>query len=195
MPSINGAVLNLYAYEQTLVAACGRTDRKAAEMTDSASVPFSTGSADNSDVTLILPDEIINKRNAAHVPTLLILLAIAAMVVVLAITQNPIPLLILSVGSMVGLAVFGKRMTQKFMANANREMAKYITASLAQSNAFERALYEALSNGIFTRTFRESLTSNYQVEYLEVPVKPSGEPTWMIQMLKGAKGYRLRRKG
>jgi hypothetical protein len=164
-------------------------------MTDSASIPFSTGSADSSDVTLILPDEIINKRNAAHVPTLLILLAIAAMVVVLAMTQNPIPLLILFVGSMVGLAVFGKRMTQKFMANANREMAKYITASLAQSNAFERALYEALSIGIFTRTFRESLTSNYQVEYLEVPVEPSGEPTWMIQMLQGAKGYRLRRKG
>lgn len=102
MPSINGAVLNLYAYEQTLVAACDRTDRKAAEMTDSASVPFSTGSPDSSDVTLILPDEIINKRNAAHVPTLLILLAIAAMVVVLAMTQNPIPLLILFVGSMVG---------------------------------------------------------------------------------------------
>ena len=163
-------------------------------MTDSASKPFSTGSADSSGATLILPDDIINKRNASHVPTLLILLAIAATGIILAMTQNPIPLLILFVGSMVGLAVFGKPMTKKFMANANREMAKHITTSLAQSNAFEHALYETLSNGIFTRTFRESLTSNYQMEYLEVLIEPSGEPTWTIQMLQGAQGYRLRRR-
>lgn len=164
-------------------------------MTDSASIPFSAGSADGSGVTLILPDDIIKKRNAAHVPTLLILLAIAAMVVVLAVTQNAIPLLVLLLGSMAGLAVFGKRMTQKFMAGANREMAKFITGSLEQSKAFEHAVYVSLSNGIFTRTFRESLSSNYQMEYLEVLVEPSGEPAWVIQMLQGATGYRLRRKG
>ena len=163
-------------------------------MTNSASKPSSTGSSDSSDVVLILPDEIINKRNAAHAPTLLILLAIVVLVVVLAVTQNPIPLLILLVVSMAGLAVFGKRMTKRFMAGANREMAKYITSSLAQSNAFENALYEALSNGIFTRAFRESLSSPYQLEFLEVPVEPSGEPAWTIQMLQGAAGYRLRRQ-
>jgi hypothetical protein len=163
-------------------------------MTDSASKPFSTGSTNSSDVTLMLPYDIIDKRNASHVPTLLVLLAIAAVGMVLVVTHNPIPLLILFVGSGVGLAVFGKRMTKRFMADANRGMAKYITMSLEQSDAFEHALYETLSNGVFTRSFRESLTSRYQLEYLEVLIEPSGEPTWTIQMLQGAKGYRLRRK-
>ncbi|WP_146069239.1 hypothetical protein [Arthrobacter sp. ZGTC412] len=165
----------------------------AVEMTDSASEPSSTGSADSSGVTLMLPDDIFNKRNASHVPTMLILLAIAVVGIVLLATQNHILLLILLVGSMAGLAVFGKPMTKRFMANANREMAKYITTSLVQSKAFEHALYETLSNEVFTRSFRKSLASNYEMEYLEVRIEPSGEPTWTIQMLQGAKGYRLRR--
>lgn len=162
-------------------------------MTDSASEPSSTGSADSSGVTLILPDDIINRRNASHVPTLLILLAIVVIVIVLSVTQKPILLLITLVGSMAGLAVFGKPMPKKFMANANGEMAKYITTALAQSDEFEHALYGTLSNGVFTRVFRRTLMANYEMEYLELLIEPSGEPMWTIQMLQGAKGYRLQR--
>lgn len=91
-----------------------------------------------------------------------------------------------------GLAIWGKAMTKKFMSGANHEIAKFLTTALGQSDAFQHALYESLSNEVFTRVFRKSLSSAYEMEYLAVPIKSAGEPPWTIRMLKGATGYQLR---
>ncbi|MCY1673495.1 hypothetical protein OVA06_01995 [Pseudarthrobacter sp. SL88] len=143
-------------------------------------------------VTLLLPDEILKKRNAAHIPTVLILLLFVVIEAVLLATQSFIPFALVLVLVTVGLAVSGKAMTKKFMSGANHEMAKFLTTELGQSDAFEHALYESLSNEVFTRVFRKSLSSAYEMEYLAVPIKPAGEPPWAIRMLRGATGYELR---
>ena len=111
---------------------------------------------------------------------------------VLLATQSFIPFAIVLVLMTGGLAIWGKAMTKKFMSGANHEMAKFLTTELGQSDAFKRALYESLSNEVFTRVFRKSLSSAYEMEYLAVSIKPAGEPPWTIRMLQGATGYQLR---
>ncbi|MBT2537363.1 hypothetical protein [Arthrobacter sp. ISL-69] len=159
-------------------------------MNDAAS--FSKDKTDGSHVTLLLPDEIVKKRNAAHVPTVLILLAFVVIEAVLLATRSYIPFGLVLVLVTVGLVIWGKAMTKKFMSGANHEIAKFLTTELGQSETFEHALYESLSKEVFTRAFRKSLSSAYEVEYLAVPIKPAGEPPWTIKMLQGATGYQLR---
>jgi hypothetical protein len=159
-------------------------------MDDAASV--SKDKTDRPHVTLLLPDEIVKKRNAAHVPTVLILLAFVIIEAVLIATQSFVPFAFVLVLATGGLAIWGKAMTKKFMSGANHEIAKFLTTELGQSDAFQHALYESLSNEVFTRVFRKSLSSAYEMEYLAVPIKPAGEPPWTIRMLTGATGYQLR---
>jgi hypothetical protein len=158
-------------------------------MDDAAS--FSKDKTERPHVTLLLPDEIVKKRNAAHVPTVLILLAFVIIEAVLIAAQSFVPFAFVLVLVAVGLAIWGKAMTKKFMSGANHEIAKFLTTALGQSDAFQHALYESLSNEVFTRVFRKSLSSAYEMEYLAVPIKPAGEPPWTIRMLQGATGYQL----
>lgn len=159
-------------------------------MDDAAS--GSKGKTDRPHVTLLVPDEIVKKRNAAHVPTVLILLAFVIIEAVLIATQSFVPFAFVLVLVTGGLAIWGKAMTKKFTSGANHEIAKFLTTELGQSDAFQHALYESLSNEVFTRVFRKSLSSAYEMEYLAVPIKPAGEPPWTIRMLRGATGYQLR---
>lgn len=158
-------------------------------MDDAAS--FSEDKTERAHVTLLLPDGIVKKRNAAHVPTVLVLLAFVIIEAVLIATQSFVPFAFVLVVVTVGLAIWGKDMTKKFMSGANHEIAMFLTTALSQSDAFQHALYESLSNEVFTRVSRKSLLSAYEMEYLAVPIKPAGEPPWTIRMLPGATGYRL----
>ncbi|WP_157407779.1 hypothetical protein [Arthrobacter sp. ZBG10] len=159
-------------------------------MDEAASV--SKDKADRLHATLLLPDEVVKKRNAAHVPTVLILLAFVIIEAVLIATQSFVPFAFVLVLGTAGLVIWGKAMTKTFMSGANHEIAKFLTTELGQGDAFQHALYESLSNEVFTRVFRKSLSSAYEMEYLAVPIKPAGEPPWTIRMLKGAMGYELR---